>query len=152
MNGMGSVRLCGAAALLALPRLASADLMIVGNDQKVTWDDAGKPVFSAPGQDSISIIDIGADPEIPKIVANLELMNSIFGPPTNLAITPDETLALATNAMNWVQEGEAWKPAPDNKVHVINLEADPPALIDKVVVGDGPEGLAISPRSRSPSC
>jgi DNA-binding beta-propeller fold protein YncE len=28
---------------------------------------------------------------------------------------------------------------------VIDLEANPPRIIDRVVVGDGPEGLAISP-------
>ena len=144
MDGMRFTWACGAAALLAMPGLASAELMIVGNDQKVTWDDAGKPVLSAPGDDTVSIVDIGSDPQSPKIVANLDLMNSIFGPPTNLAITPDETLALVTNAMNWVQEGDAWKPAPDNKVHVIDLEADPPALIDTVEVGQQPSGMAIS--------
>jgi DNA-binding beta-propeller fold protein YncE len=133
-----------AAALAALPIGASAELMIVGNDQKVTWDDAGKQVFSAPGEDSISIVDIGTDPASPKILANLDLMNSIFGPPTNLAITPDEKLALATNAMSWVEEGGAWKPAPDNKLYVIDLEADPPALLDTVEVGQQPSGMAIS--------
>ena len=133
-----------AAALAVMPGLASAELMIIGNDQKVTWDDAGKPVLSAPGEDTISIVDIGADPENPKIIANLDLMNSIFGPPTNLAITPDDKLALATNAMSWAQEGDAWKSTPDNKLYVIDLEADPPALIATVEVGQQPSGMAIS--------
>ena len=133
-----------AAALAVMPGLASAELMIIGNDQKVTWDDAGKPVLSAPGEDTISIVDIGADPENPKIIANLDLMNSIFGPPTNLAITPGDKLALATNAMSWAQEGDAWKSTPDNKLYVIDLEADPPALIATVEVGQQPSGMAIS--------
>lgn len=143
MNGMRYVWACGAAALLAWPGLAGAELMIVGNDQKVTWDDAGQVVLSAPGEDKISIVDI-SDPENPTIVADLELMNSIFGPPTNVAITPDGTLALAANSMNWVQEGDAWKAVPDNKLYVIDLEADPPALIDTVEVGDQPSGMAIN--------
>ena len=130
---------------LVLAQVAQAELMIVGNDQKVGWDAAGKVVTAAPGEDTISVVDIGSDPANPKIVANLELMNSIFGPPTNLAITPDEKLALATNAMDWVQEGDAWKPAPDNKLYVIDLEAEPPALIDTVEVGQQPSGMAISP-------
>ena len=29
---------------------------------------------------------------------------------------------------------------------VVDLEAQPPRIIDRVVVGDGPEGLAISPK------
>jgi DNA-binding beta-propeller fold protein YncE len=137
------VSLCAAAvAWTALPAIANAELMIVGNDQKVTWDDAGKLVTSAPGTDSISIVDIGTDPETPKIIANLPLMNSVFGPPTNLAITPDGTLAIATNAMSWAKAGD--KPAPDDKVYVIDLEASPPALIDTVAVGKQPSGLAIN--------
>jgi DNA-binding beta-propeller fold protein YncE len=144
MNGMRGIWTWGAVALIALPRLAGAELMIVGNDQKVSWDAAGKQVFAAPGEDSISIVDIGTDPGSPKVIANLDLMNSVLGPPTNLAIAPDEKLALATNAMNWVQDGGAWKPAPDNKVYVIDLEADPPALIATVEVGQQPSGMAIS--------
>jgi DNA-binding beta-propeller fold protein YncE len=144
MNRMRRPCVGAAAALVALPGVAVAEVMIVGNDQKVTWDDAGQQVFAAPGEDTISIVDIGTDPANPKIVASLDLMNSIFGPPTNLAIAPDETLALATNAMDWVEEGGAWKPAPDNKLYVIDLEADPPALIDTVEVGQQPSGMAIS--------
>jgi DNA-binding beta-propeller fold protein YncE len=144
MQGLQCVLRCGTVALIALPRLASGELMIVGNDQKVSWDAAGKQVFAAPGEDSISIVDIGTDPGSPKVIASLGLMNSVFGPPTNLAITPDEKLALATNAMNWVRDGDAWKPAPDNKVHVIDLEADPPALVATLEVGQQPSGMAIS--------
>jgi DNA-binding beta-propeller fold protein YncE len=135
--------MCAAAiACFALPAIVHAEVMIVGNDQKVSWDDAGKVVTAAPGGDSISIVDTGSDPENPKIVANLDLMNSIFGPPTNLAITPDGTLALATNAMTWEKAGD--KPAPDDKLYVIDLKADPPALIDTLEVGKQPSGLAIS--------
>jgi DNA-binding beta-propeller fold protein YncE len=144
MNNMRNICVGAVVALATLPIGAGAELMIVGNDQKVSWDDAGKPVLSAPGGDSISIVDIGTDPGSPKVIANLDLMNSVFGPPTNLAITPDEKLALATNAMNSVQEGDAWKPAPDNKVYVIDLEAAPPALIVTLEVGQQPSGMAIS--------
>jgi DNA-binding beta-propeller fold protein YncE len=142
MIRMRHVYLCAAAATIAVPAIVHAELMIVGNDQKVTWDAAGKLITSAPGSDSISVVDIGTDPDNPKIIANLPLMNSIFGPPTNLAITPDGTLAIATNAVTWDKAGD--KPAPDNKLYVIDLEASPPALIDTVEVGKQPSGLAIN--------
>jgi len=87
-------------ACLGTPALA--DLMIVGGDNKVAFD-GPNIVFEAPGSDVVSVVDIGADPANPKIIANLPLMNSVFGPPTNLAITPDESLALVANAMNWVK-------------------------------------------------
>ena len=114
------------------------------NDEKVVFDDAGKAVFLPPGKDSVSIVDIGTDPLAPRIVANLPLMNSIFGPPTNLAITPDGTLGLVANPMNWLADGSQWKPVPGNDLYVIDLQADPPRLIDTVAVGRQPSGLSIN--------
>ncbi len=130
----------------ALPHAAHAQLMIVGNDEKIIWDDAGKPVFMAPGKDTVSIVDIGTNPEAPRIIATIPLMNSIFGPPTNLAITPNEELAIVANSMDWVRDGGAWKAAPDNKLYVIDLKANPPSTIAAVEVGKQPSGLAINPR------
>lgn len=130
-----------ATALAGAP--AAADLMITGGDNKVRFDGA-KAVFEAPGNDVVSVVDIGTDPENPKIIADLPLINSVFGPPTNLAITPDESLALVANAMNWVRDGDGWKPSPDNRIHVIDLTRSPPALIDTVEVDRQPSGMAIS--------
>ena len=138
-----------ALALIALPGClvspARADLMVIGNDQKVAWDAEGNRSFVAPGKDTIVIVDVAAR-EAPRIVATFPLMNSIFGPPTNLAITPDERLAIVANSVNWVQDGAAWKPAPDNKLYVFDLKASPPAQIATVEVGKQPSGLAINAR------
>ena len=120
------------------------ELMIVGNDEKVTWGADGKAVNLPPGKDTVLVIDIGTDPLAPKIIANLPLMNSIFGPPTNLAITPDEGLALVANSMDWVKDGANWKAVPDNKLYVIDLTATPPKLIDTVSVGKQPSGMSIN--------
>src|SRR3989441_7438848 len=130
-------------ALALAPLSAYAQLMIIGNDEKVTWDDAGKPLFLPPGKDTVSIVDI-SNREAPRILASLPLMNSVFGPPTNLQITPDGKLGLVANSMAWVQDGGAWKPAPDTKLYVIDLTANPPAHIATVEVGKQPSGLAIN--------
>jgi len=95
------------------------ELMVLGNDEKAAFNDAGAIVISAPGKDTVSIIDIGSDPLAPRILVNLPLMNSIFGPPVNLAITPDEGLALVANSMDAEKEGAGWKMVPDNKLYVI---------------------------------
>ncbi|HKW92833.1 MAG TPA: YncE family protein [Methylomirabilota bacterium] len=132
-----------AVALIASASPACADLMIVGNDEKVVFDAEGNRSFVAPGKDTIVVVDV-TNREAPRIVATFPLMNSIFGPPTNLAITPDERLALVANSVDWVQDGAAWKPAPDNKLYVFDLKASPPAQIGTVEVGRQPSGLAIS--------
>ena len=134
---------CGILAGLVLAAApAAADLMLAGVDNKVSFGASGV-VFGPPGMDVVSIIDI-ANPGDPRVAANLQLDNSVFGPPTNLAITPDETLALINNAMEWQKTEDGWKPAPDNRLHIVDLTLDPPALIDTVEVGRQPSGLAIS--------
>ncbi len=132
-----------AAALALVPGAAKAQLLISGNDEKQTWDEAGKAVLSAPGKDSLSIIDI-RDRTRPRIVASLALMNSVVGPPTNLAITPDGKLALVANSLDFVQGDNGWKSQPDDKLFIVDLAASPPAVLGTVTVGKQPSGLAIN--------
>jgi len=139
---LGLVFAAGCAQMPSGP--GKRELMIVGNDEKQSWDDAGKAVLGRAGQDSLSIIDIGTDPLAPKIIANLPLDNTIVGPPVNLAITPDESLALLANSINVVEEGGALKQVPDNRLFVIDLTANPPKLIDTLAVGKQPSGMSIN--------
>jgi hypothetical protein len=73
-------------------------------------------------------------------------MNTVMGPPTNLAITPDQKLAIVANSMDWQKDGDDWKPVPDNKLYVIDLKASPPKHVATVEVGKQPSGLAINGR------
>ena len=122
----------------------SAPFLIVGNDEKLNWDDQGKPKLSPPGRDSVVILDL-ADPLNPRIVANLPLKNSIVGPPVNLDIDPSGTIALVADSVDVIKDGDALKQVPDNKLHVIDLKANPPRAIGTVDVGKQPSGLSISP-------
>lgn len=76
------------AAGTLLASAPQAQLLITGNDEKVSFDETGKTVNHPLGKDTVLIIDIH-DPTKPRIIANLPLMNTIIGPPVNLAITPD---------------------------------------------------------------
>jgi DNA-binding beta-propeller fold protein YncE len=132
-----------AGALLVSAGAARAQMLITGNDEKVWFDETGKTVNQPPGKDTVSIIDIH-DPTKPRILANLPLMNTIVGPPVNLAITPDQHLALVANSLDWVRDGEGWKGVPDNKIYVIDLTVSPPAQIATVEAGKQPSGMAIN--------
>ena len=122
---------------------ANAQLLISGNDEKQTWDEAGKPIFLPAGKDTVSIIDI-KDPAKPRIVANLPLKNSVTGPPVNVAISPDQSVALVADSLQMVQDNGAWKPQPDNKVYVIDLKASPPKQAGTLELGKQPSGLAFN--------
>jgi DNA-binding beta-propeller fold protein YncE len=131
-----------AALLTSHAAFASTHDILIGLDQKITYDANGQ-VNGAPGKDAVVVMDI-SNPAKPKIRASLPLMNSLLGPPTNLQITPDGKLGLVANSVVMNQDGSAWKPTPDNKLFVIDLTASPPKLADTVNVGSQPSGLAIS--------
>jgi DNA-binding beta-propeller fold protein YncE len=139
---LGLVFAAGCAQMPSGP--GKRELMIVGNDEKLSWNDAGTAVIARGGNDTLSIIDIGTDPLAPKIIATLPLDNTIIGPPVNLAITPDESLALLANSINVVEEGGALKQVPDTRLFVVDLTTNPPKLIDTVTVGKQPSGMSIN--------
>lgn len=78
----------GAAALVAAIGLATgaeAQIIISGNDEKASDNDAGQMIVGSPGKDTVSIIDISNRAK-PRILATLPLINTLVGPPTNLAV------------------------------------------------------------------
>ncbi|MGO9360959.1 MAG: beta-propeller fold lactonase family protein [Xanthobacteraceae bacterium] len=121
--------------------------MIVGCDEKISWDDNGKTVLSPPGKDTVLIVDL-ANPESPRIVATLPLKNSVVGPPVNLDIDPTGSVALVADSVDVIRDGDTLKQVPDNKVYVIDLKANPPSLAATITAGKQPSGLSISPSGK----
>ncbi len=118
---------------------AAAQIMIVGNDQKPGID---RPTLAAPGKDTLSIIDI-TKPAI-TMIASIPLDNTIVGPPTNLAVTPNRELALVANSINAVPKDNAFAAVSDDRLFVIDLTARPPKVIATVKLGKRPSGMAIN--------
>ena len=141
-------RALAAVALLCGPSLlgsaAAKPFMIVGLDEKVSWDDDGKTVLAPAGKDQVLIVDL-ANPEDPKIIASLPLKNSVVGPPVNVDIDPTGTVALVADSVDVTKDGEAFKQVPDNKIYVIDLKASPPKLVNTITGGKQPSGLSFSP-------
>jgi len=141
---MASLRLTGGVivALISIANAAHAQLMIIGNDQKPKIDN-GNNVMQPPGHDTLSIVDI-AKPADPRIVASIPMDNTIAGPPTNLAITPNGDLALVANSMKAVEKDGKWQTELDNRMFVVDLKANPPAVLTTLNLGKQPSGLAIN--------
>ena len=130
--------------LLPLAAQASPHDIVIGIDEKAVWGPEGIPVNGAPGHDMLAIMDI-SDPLHPSIRATLPLENSVFGPPTNLQITPNGRLALVADSVANTQNAEGkWSAAPTDKLFVLDLDATPPAVTSTVTVGRQPSGLAIN--------
>jgi DNA-binding beta-propeller fold protein YncE len=125
-------------------------LSIDGTDVKITDtvampDSVAHVMFTPDGKRAlavrfpahkVSVLDIAGD----KVTYNkVDLPTGQW--PYNVVVTPDSGLALTSD-----NGGAGSSDGSVDTSSVIDLDATPPRIIDRVVVGDGPEGLAISPK------
>src|SRR5687768_3028182 len=120
---------------------AGAEIAISANDNKVVLVNGASTVVQNPAPDTISIIDLSAKP--PKLIAEIDVPTSVVGPPSSVAITPDESLALVTSAAK-IDPNDKTKTVPDNRLSVIDLKATPPRVIATLETGASPAGLSIN--------
>lgn len=125
-------------------------LSVNGTDVKVTdtvamGDSVSQVVFTPDGKRAlvtkfpahkVSVLEINDG----KVTYNkLDLPTGLW--PYNVVVDPKGKLALTSdNGNSGASDGSV------DTVSVVDLEAKPPRIIDRVVVGDGPEGIAVSPK------
>ena len=125
-------------------------LSVNGTDVKVTDtisfpDSVAHVIFTPDGKHAlavrfpahkVSVLDVNGD----KVTYNkVDLPTGQW--PYNVVVTPNGKIALTSdNGNSGASDGSV------DTTSVIDLEANPPRIIDRVVVGDGPEGLAMSPK------
>lgn len=138
---MKNLLLASAGALGLMAVAARAELALSVNDNKVAlMNGVVTPVRDA-APDTLSVIDLAANP--PALRAEIPVPSSVVGPPTSVAISPDERLALAT-ANRRPDPADAAKVVPGNTMAVIDLTANPPRVTATLPTGTGPAGLSIN--------
>jgi DNA-binding beta-propeller fold protein YncE len=130
------------ATLPLFPITAAAQIAVSSNDGKAVLVNGVTSVPENPVDDTVSIINLGVSP--PKIIAELKAPSSVVGPPQNVAVAPDESFALVASHMK-LDPADPKKQVPDNRVSVIDLKANPPAVIATLEAGLGATGTAINP-------
>lgn len=120
---------------------AYAQLAVSANDAKLKLVDGKAEVQKSPPADTVTFIDLRANP--PRVVAELEVPNSVVGPPTNVAVSPKEDIALVASAMR-IDPADPTKQIPDDRLTVIDLTPLKPTLASRLrsVVGAAKEGHA----------
>ena len=127
---------------------AQPEILAVGIDRKFAYDDAGRRQALAPGRDLVAFYEL-ANPAKPALIGTIVLENSIVGPPTNIAITPDQKLALVASALRSESQPDgSFKSVPSDELAVIDLIARPPKLLRTIKVGSQPSGIAIAKNGR----
>jgi len=103
----------------------------------VVFTPDGKRALAARSTvNKLSVLDIAGDRVT---YTKLDLPTGQW--PYNVVVTPNGKIALINET-----GGGGSSDGHVDTTSVIDLEASPPRVIDRVVVGDGPEGLAMSPK------
>lgn len=129
-------------AALALTHSACGQWVISGNENKIDLLSGAPVVLQNTAPDSLTLLDFSKTP--PAVEHLLDVPNSVIGPPSNIAITPDARLALIANSLKLDKTAPAqW--IPESFVHVLDLTSKPPKVIARVPTGSQPSGMSITP-------
>ena len=136
----------GAFALAACATSPTSDsgrgyIAVSANDNKLVLNNGVAQVVQSPAPDTVALIDLRSSP--PRLVAEIDVPASVVGPPSSVAVAPDESFALVTAAMK-ISPGDPTKQAPDSRVSVIDLTARPPRVVSTVQAGAGAAGVSIN--------
>ena len=73
----------------------------------------------------------------------MDVSNSVVGPPSNIAISPDGRLALVASSVKYDASNESlW--SPDTLIHVIDLTSDEPKIVGQVHSDAQPSGISFT--------
>lgn len=136
------VTLCAVAAIPTQAG-AAAPWMLSGNDNKIELATGTPLVERNPEPDSVSILDFS---KFPPAVRHLPgIPNTVLGPPSNIAVSPDGVFALVASAIkidprnptNWV---------PDRIVRVLNIASG--KVTQEIETELQPSGICFAPNGK----
>jgi DNA-binding beta-propeller fold protein YncE len=123
----------------------AARLVISGNENKIDLISGAPRVIKPEAGDSLTILDYS---KFPPTVQHLpDIPNTVIGPPSNIAITPDGSLALIADSLK-IDPTNPTNPIPETAIHLLDLTARPPKLIGQVQAGRQPSGISIARNGR----
>ncbi len=130
------------AALAAVPAASTrAQIALSANDNKVVLDNGVVRPARDPSPDTLSIIDLSANP--PRLRGEIQVPASVVGPPSSVAIAPNERFALVT-ANQRHDPADPSKLVPGNGMAVVDLQSNPPRITATLGTGSGPAGVSIN--------
>lgn len=138
--GIGRAAL-GALVWLSAVGPAPAEIAVSGNDGKATLENGVQVVPGTVAPDTVAIIDLSSSP--PRVRSEIAAPASVTGPPSSVAVAPDESFALVTSAQK-LDPKDPKRYLPDDRLSVIDLKADPPAIVATHVAGLGAAGVSIN--------
>lgn len=131
--------------LAPLSPTAHAQIVISGNETKIELT-SGAPVVIEPTQpDSLTLLDFAKFP--PKVRHLTNISNSVIGPPSNIAIAPDGSIALIADSIR-LDATSTNKFSPARSIHILDLRGPDPRIVGQVEAGLQPSGISFTPDGR----
>ncbi len=127
--------------LVAAGPVVGGHLILSANDGKYPNVDGAYKVADPAPPDTLTILDARSFP--PRVVAEIEVVHSVIGPPQGVALTPDEKIALVAAPMK-VDPNDKTKLVPESYLQVVDLEASPPRVVTRVPLTSRPGAVSIS--------
>jgi DNA-binding beta-propeller fold protein YncE len=127
--------------LLAVASQANAQLLISGNENKIDLSSGSQQTVSDAEPDSLTFLDFSTFP--PTVEHVVGVRNTVIGPPSNIAVTPDGRIALVADSLK-INPQEKSETIPADSVHIVDLTSKPPKVVGQVHVGQQPSGMSIT--------
>ncbi len=137
--------LIGVLATAAFSITAWADLAVSSNNSHTVLKDGAQVAPDEVKPDTVTVIDLEGD--APKVVGTVQAPGGVVGPPTAVAVAPDESFAIVTSS---TKADAAAKDgiAANDQVSVIELTNGQPRVVQTLTAGAGATTVRISPDSK----
>lgn len=134
--------LLAAGLSLVVPGLSAATPWVLsGNESKLDLSTGVTRVVAGEGSDSLTLLDFST--RSPRVLHLTNFPNTVLGPPSNIALTPDGQLALVADSVR-LDPANPGKWVPNRSIHVLDLSSSPPRRLGDVEAGLQPSGLSIA--------
>lgn len=115
--------------------------VLSGNEAKLDLATGVTRVVPGAGPDSLTLLNFTSQP--PQVLHLTNVSNTVLGPPSNIAFTPDGQLALIADSVRLDPE-QPGKWRPHRGIHVLDLSVTPPQFLADVEAGLQPSGLSVA--------
>lgn len=115
--------------------------VLSGNEAKLDLATGVTRVVPGAGPDSLTLLNFTSRP--PEVLHLTNVSNTVLGPPSNIALTPDGQLALIADSVR-LDPDQPGKWRPHRGIHVLDLSVTPPQFLGDVEAGLQPSGLSVA--------
>lgn len=121
--------------------LGAADWVVSANENKLDLVTGAQRLFRDASPDTVSLLDFSRYPPAIRHLTNIS--NTVLGPPSNVALSPDQRhLLIADSIVLDAGRTNGWR--PQQRIHVIDLTVEPPRVTSTSDIGLQPSGVVFN--------